>query len=80
MTLSNNKLNSRIYNKAITPAEIIGQKSHFTVERWGKGWAINIKRRGQPLETILCETQGELNRARQRLSDDGLIGYVGGAA
>jgi len=78
--LSNTKLRSRIYNHAITPQEIIGQKSHFIIERWGNGWAINVKRRGQPLQTILCDTPGELNRERQKISDAGLIGYAGGSA
>lgn len=64
--------------RAITPAEIIGQRSHFIIERWGKGWAINVHRRGKPLETILCTSPGEVNRFRQRLSAAGLIGYVGG--
>ena len=53
--------------------EVIGAKSHYIVERWGVGWAINVHRRGEPVQTILCKTQGELNRERQKLA--GLIGY-----
>lgn len=61
------------------PTEAIGSKSHFIVERWGRGFAITVKRRGQPIETIMCSSEGELNRERRRLSDDGLIGVNGGA-
>lgn len=59
--------------------EIVGRKNHFTIERWGRGWAINVHRRGEPLKTILCSTEGEVNRERMRLSGEGLIGYIGGA-
>ncbi|MBZ9710547.1 hypothetical protein LB543_28010 [Mesorhizobium sp. ESP7-2] len=61
------------------PTEAIGSKSHFLIERWGVGWAINVHRRGQAVQTIMCKTEGELNRERRRLSDEGLIGINGGA-
>lgn len=63
------------FERAADPKEVIGRKSFFTIERFGTGWAINVHRRGQPLETILCKSPGELNQYRQRLSADGLIGY-----
>ncbi|MGB3831201.1 MAG: hypothetical protein WA975_04975 [Mesorhizobium sp.] len=69
---------SKPYERPADPAEVIGAKSHFIVERWGNGFAISVKRRGQPLETILCETPGQVNQHRQKLSAEGLIGYVGG--
>lgn len=53
---------------------------HFTIERWGTGWAINIHQTGRPVETILVRTPGEVNRLRQQLSDAGMTGYSGGAA
>lgn len=59
--------------------KVVGQKSHFTVERWGVGWAINVHRRGHPVQTIFAKTQGEANQIRMKLSEEGLIGFVGGA-
>ena len=53
---------------------------HFTVERWGRGWAVNIHRIGKPVETVLAQSPGEVNRLRLQLSDDGLTGYVGKGA
>lgn len=67
------------FERPADPKEIVGGKSHFTVERWGNGWAINVHRVGCPLETIMCETPGQVNQHRQKLSADGLIGLVGGA-
>jgi hypothetical protein len=61
------------------PHQIAG-RSHFTIERWGAGWAITIRRRGCPVETILAKTQGEVNRQRLDLSSQGLVGFIGGAA
>ena len=61
------------------PTEAIGTKSHFTFETFGRGYAINVHRRGHPVETILVETEGALNRERRRLSDEGLIGVNPGA-
>jgi hypothetical protein len=54
--------------------EIIGKKSYFSVQAWGNGWAINIHRRGQFVETVMCASPGEVNRIRAKLSDEGLIG------
>ena len=59
--------------------KVVGQKSHFTIERWGVGYAINVHRRGKPAETILAKTAGEANRVRMKLSGEGLIGFTGGA-
>jgi len=67
------------YERPADPREIIGRKSHFTVERFGNGWAINVRRVGCPLETIICKSPGELNQHRMKLSADGLIGYNPGA-
>ncbi len=53
---------------------------HFVVERWGNGFAINIHRVGEPVETILAKSPGEVNQLRQKLSDAGLCGYVSGGA
>lgn len=53
---------------------------HFTIERWGNGWAINVHRIGKPLQTILCQSPGEVNRLRLELSDEGLCGYIGKGA
>lgn len=53
---------------------------HFIIERWGNGWAINVHRVGCPLETILAKSPGEVNRLRQKLTDEGLCGYVGRGA
>lgn len=66
------------YERPADPAEIIGGKSHFIVEQWGRGFAITVKRRGQPVETIMCDTAGQVNQHRQKLSGEGLIGYIGG--
>jgi hypothetical protein len=49
---------------------------YFVSERWGTGHAINIHRTGCPVETILVGTEGERNRIRLALSDDGLTGYI----
>lgn len=53
---------------------------HFVVERWGNGFAINIHRAGEPVETILARTPGQVNQLRQQLSDAGLCGFVSGGA
>lgn len=63
-----------------TPTEAIGSKSYFTFEPFGRGFALNIHRRGHPVQTVIVETEGQLNRERRRLSDEGLIGINGGAA
>lgn len=53
---------------------------HFTVERWGNGWAINVHRVGCPLETILAKSPGEARQLGQKLTDEGLCGFVSGDA
>lgn len=53
---------------------------HFRIERWGAGWAINIHRVGETVQTIVSKSPGEVNRLRQQLSDAGLCGYVSGGA
>lgn len=60
------------------PASAIGQKNHFICERF-VGFAITVRRRGQPVERIYCATEAEANRHRRELSDAGLIGLNGGA-
>ena len=67
------------YEKPADPKEVIGSKSYFTFEPFGRGFALNIHRRGCAVETVIVETEGELNRRRRQLSDDGLIGVNGGA-
>ncbi|MEI9403373.1 hypothetical protein [Mesorhizobium argentiipisi] len=62
------------------PAEAIGTKSYFTYEAFGRGFALNIHRRGQPVESVLVDTEGELNRLRQTLTESGLIGWNARAA
>ena len=59
--------------------KVVGQKSHFTIERWGNGFAVSVYRRGKPVETILAKTPGEANQIRMKLSGEGLIGFTGGA-
>lgn len=68
---------SKPYEKP-DPASAIGQKNHFICERF-VGFAITIRRRGQPVERIYCATEAEMNRQRRELSDAGLIGVNGGA-
>lgn len=53
---------------------------HFTIERWGVGWAINVHRTGKRVETILAASPGEVNQLRMRLSDEGLCGFIGKGA
>lgn len=60
------------------PVSAIGSKSYFFCEPFS-GYAITVRRRGEPPETIYCQTEGEMNRHRQRLSGEGLIGVNGGA-
>ncbi|RWA76662.1 MAG: hypothetical protein EOQ28_02970 [Mesorhizobium sp.] len=67
------------FERPADPTEIIGGKSHFIVQPF-RGFVLSVHRRGQVAETILCRTEGELNRIRRRLSDEGLIGYARGAA
>lgn len=62
------------FERPADPKEIVGSKSFFTFQRWGKGYALNVHRAGCPVETIMVETEGDLNRTRSRLSDEGLIG------
>jgi hypothetical protein len=60
--------------------EAIANKSHFVIAKWGAGWAVTVRRRGQPPETTTCMTQGEVNRMRLDLSNQGLVGFIGGGA
>jgi hypothetical protein len=62
------------YEPPASATEVVGSKSFYTFERFGRGYALNIHRRGQPAQTVLVETEGELNRERRRLSDEGLVG------
>ncbi|SKA28404.1 hypothetical protein [Consotaella salsifontis] len=67
------------FERPCDPKEVIGDKSYFTFEPFGQGFALNVHRRGYPVQTILVKTEGELNRERRRLSDEGLIGLNRGA-
>lgn len=67
------------YEPPANPTEVVGSKSFYTFEPFGRGFAINIHRRGCAVETVLAQTEGELNRERRRLSDEGLIGINGSA-
>lgn len=60
--------------------EGMATKSHYVIERWGSGWAVTVRRRGQQPVTTTCMTQGEVNRLRRELSDEGLPGFNGGAS
>lgn len=55
------------------------KRNHFTVERWGIGYAITVHRQGHMPETILADTLGEANRLRMQYSAEGLIGLNVGA-
>lgn len=58
----------------------IGRKSHFIVKQLPDGRAtITVKRRGYLPVTFLCETPAVANRARLKLSLEGLMGFVEGA-
>lgn len=54
--------------------EVVGAKSHFTWETKNGRWIISIHRRGCAEETVICDTPGQFNQMRMRLSDAGLIG------
>lgn len=54
---------------------IAGRRSHYIIDRWGTGWAVTIKRFGKPVETIVCQTPGQVNRERARLASEGLLGF-----
>lgn len=62
------------YERPADAKEIIGSRSHFEILQYGSGWAIVVHRRGQFPETIECNSPGEVNRVRAKLSDEGLIG------
>lgn len=53
---------------------------HFVIERWGVGFAVNIHRVGEPVETILAKSPGEARQLGQKLTDEGLCGYVSAGA
>jgi hypothetical protein len=65
------------YERPCDSSDVIGQKSHFIIEQW---WATNVHRRGHPVETILCDTPGQVNQHRQKLSAEGLIGHCRSAS
>lgn len=56
--------------------EVVGSKSHFRVYSRDGGFLVVIQRRGHPEETEFCHSEGEMNRLRRKLSDDGLIGWM----
>ncbi|MET4634995.1 hypothetical protein [Kaistia defluvii] len=60
--------------------EAIANKSHFVIAKRGAGWAVTVRRRGQPPVTSTCLTQGEVNRMRLDLSSQGLVGFIGDTA
>lgn len=63
------------YERPADRSELVKGRSHFTVD----GLVISVHRRGQPVETIICRSPGEVNQHRLRLSESGLIGHCGGA-
>ena len=69
---------SKMWEPPADRSKTIGAKSHFVISPWGNGYAVTIRRRGHPLETILVDTAGEANRIRLKLSGEGLIGFMEG--
>ena len=57
-----------------------GKSFHYDyiVKRDSAGWQIILRWKGNVVDTLRCATAGELNRRRQGLSDDGILGYVAG--
>lgn len=54
-------------------------RSHFIIAPVaGDGWLIQIRRTGSPTSQIFCTSKGHANRARLKLSADGLVGLVMG--
>lgn len=65
------------FERPVTYQEAVGRKSHFVVvPAHPAGFAVIIRRNGRKEEVIHCETAGEVNRQRLRLSSEGLIGYL----
>lgn len=58
---------------------MIAKKSHYIVARVSPGWALHIFRQGRQPKTIYAATEAEANRARLKLSQDGLVGFIEGA-
>ncbi|MDJ1464945.1 hypothetical protein [Nitratireductor sp. GZWM139] len=56
-------------------AEMVAAKNHYTMERWGTGYAVTLHLRGQTPQTTLCKTLGEANRLRQQYASQGLAGW-----
>ena len=52
-------------------------KSFFIIRpHIGGGFLIDVARRGRPAHTVFCANFAEANRARLKLSSDGLVGFV----
>lgn len=60
-----------------TAAQLTLARSWYRVRRDGDGWIIEEHRVGEHAEVREhhCASHGEVNRIRNRLTDEGLIGY-----
>jgi hypothetical protein len=63
------------YERAADRREIVHGRSHFAID----GLLICVLRDGEPVETTLCRSPGEVNRHRIMLSESGLLGHHQGA-
>jgi hypothetical protein len=51
----------------------------YRIEQTIEGVVITAHRKGEPVESWTCATLGVANQLRQRLTDEGLTGFVEGA-
>ena len=54
-------------------------KGFYRVENREDGTTVAVHRPGEPVEIIGCLSLGHANQGRQRLTDEGLAGFVEGA-
>lgn len=70
-----------VYPAGVAEAiSVMGDRSHFVIERAASRWRIIVRRRGHLPRVIDAATRGEANRLRMTFTDDGLAGVVVGAA
>ena len=51
-------------------------RSNFVVTVVDGGWKVTIRPRRRPDEIVMCTSPGEMNRLRQKLTDEGFVGLV----
>ena len=71
-----------MFGPARSTDELLDRKrgGYFRIEAVGGRQIITVHRVGEPEEVILCVSPGHANQMCMALTDEGLAGFVAGAA